>query len=108
MLGRGVCAVFFLVRAAGAGRVVSALASSSVPLSIDALSALMRDREAQETIQMYQTAILSSIAMGLGAKNLPDIFEEVQKIRRGEVKQEKAESASVILTAEQGIFQFLK
>lgn len=108
MPGRGVCAVFFLVRAAGAGRVVSALASSSVPLSIDALSALMRDREAQETIQMYQTAILSSIAMGLGAKNLPDIFDEVQKIRRGEVKHEKAESASVILTAERGIFQFLK
>lgn len=87
---------------------VAALASSSVPLSIDALSALMRDREAQETIQMYQTAILSSIATGLGAKNLPDIFEEVQKIRRGEVNQEKAENASVILTAEQGIFQFLK
>ena len=96
------------MRAAGAGRVVAALASSSVPLSIDALSALMRDREAQETIQIYQTAILSSIAMGLGAKNLPDIFDEVQKIRRGEVKQEKAESASVLLTAEQGIFQFLK
>lgn len=101
-------AAFFLIRSAGAGRVVAALASSTVPLNVSALMVLMREREAQETTQMYSAMILGSIAKGLGARNLPDVFEEVQKVRRGGANNNPEDNAHVLSAAERGIFQFLE
>lgn len=84
------------------------ISSSTVPLTVGGLSLILKEKEAEELVKVRQTMILEAIARGLGAKEMPSIVDDLERLRHGAREKKREGGAETILTAEKGIFQFLR
>lgn len=84
------------------------IASSTVPLTVGGLSLILKEKESEELVKVRQTMILEAIARGLGAKDMPCIVDDLERLRHGAREKKRESGAETLLTAEKGIFQFLR